>query len=62
MLTLHYTQTLIKVGQIFKHGFETVKLLEENIRAFILYMNDLLDVTTKSQATNAKINMECIKF
>jgi hypothetical protein len=50
------------VGQIFKHGFETVKLLEENIRAFILYMNDLLDVTTKSQATNAKINMECIKF
>jgi hypothetical protein len=50
------------VGQIFKHGFETVKLLEENIRAFILYMNDLLDVTTKSQATNGKINMECIKF
>ena len=40
-------------------GFETIKLLEENISSKLLHISlddDFLDPTSKSKATKAKIN------
>ena len=45
---------------------ETIKVLEENIEEKLLYIglgNDFLDMTSKAQATKAKINKwDCIKL